>query len=749
MSSLDVLSTLAAISGKKQIKENFTSHKISLLIMINEYCFQIGKRKSEPQKDYDGNAERFPKQQMRNIALNILRFIQGPDIELPELLKILQSNISPKFHETFKERLSEIYNQSLAGFIEYIQSVEILMVEPTPTVPIVHKSSVIGLFLRRMLLAFDKLSFSQVYKLHANFELYYQASLPESDDFHMDFNDTEQLRFESEKSKCRFSRKQAEYFISQQAAMIQSNEKEALPPDHLQDRIREILNYHPDLAEAHFLSYLNNIRVKEYCGAINHLYHCFDRNTLSNQDSKSCADDVGRSFRYAALNLAALHCRFGHKEEALAALREAITLAQETNDNFCLQHALSWLYRLEKDGREELLERSITKTGDLSLSYLTSLGIQSFAQHKAILATQPSEIFEFMMKSDILNCQHSMLELMANSFAQKAALWRTYGKNFMTNLSSQILLHLNTADPMRKGLFHSGEGICLALCNVAVCLIQQGQVKQSREILQHAETRFPSQSQYSHIWIFTQQLIDFDEAIKHGNWHEAEVAVQNMAVVNPTESNLRLAQMYLYRGDFANASKVITKLLDDDSREKETPEFQARTFILQSELHVLSRNYSAALTPLMHGLTICNEYHLDYLTCLFTLHIANVQLLLGISSQALTLLNQVMVSVLTNGSVLDRARANFLYAKCIMAQASKQEKEIRQNAWFAAIGIISNAIDDFNKIEAYDRVRDAMHIQARVYNELGFIAERNKCALNFRQLNEQYESTFQPRTQLL
>ena len=50
--------------------------------------------------------------------------------------------------------------------------------------------------------------------------------------------------------------------------------------------------------------------------------------------------------RYSALNLASLHARFGQVGEAKLALREAIMLAQLAEDHVCLQHILSWLYRL-------------------------------------------------------------------------------------------------------------------------------------------------------------------------------------------------------------------------------------------------------------------------------------------------------------------------------------------------------------------------------------------------------------------
>jgi hypothetical protein len=66
----------------------------------------------------------------------------------------------------------------------------------------------------------------------------------------------------------------------------------------------------------HFLSYLNSLRVKEYCTSIHNLFHYFDRNTQQTGDAgganaKRTEDEVSR--RYSALSLAALHFHFGHK----------------------------------------------------------------------------------------------------------------------------------------------------------------------------------------------------------------------------------------------------------------------------------------------------------------------------------------------------------------------------------------------------------------------------------------------------
>lgn len=63
----------------------------------------------------------------------------------------------------------------------------------------------------------------------------------------------------------------------------------------------------------HYLNYLNSMRVQDIFLSAHSLLHYFDRLILSSNEGKSNGDEgYGRSLRYAALNLASLHCRFGH-----------------------------------------------------------------------------------------------------------------------------------------------------------------------------------------------------------------------------------------------------------------------------------------------------------------------------------------------------------------------------------------------------------------------------------------------------
>lgn len=79
----------------------------------------------------------------------------------------------------------------------------------------------------------------------------------------------------------------------------------------------------------------------------------------------------------------------------MAALKEAIMTAQSANDNVCLQHALTWMYKLTKPtNKKTLIEHSVIKSMEMNLTYVTSLGIQSYTQHAGLSGGNPKQIFE-------------------------------------------------------------------------------------------------------------------------------------------------------------------------------------------------------------------------------------------------------------------------------------------------------------------------------------------------------------------
>ncbi|XP_010130999.1 PREDICTED: anaphase-promoting complex subunit 5 isoform X2 [Buceros rhinoceros silvestris] len=610
------------------------------------------------------------------------------------------------------------------------------------TEPEVHKTSVVGLFLRHMILAYNKLSFSQVYKLYTALQQYFQndEKKPGTDESDMELTNTEELEGKMEKEEldvplreeevsCSgpLSQKQAEYFLSQQASLLKNDETKALTPVSLQKELNNLLKFNPDFAEAHYLSYLNSLRVQDVFSSTHSLLHYFDRLILTGAESKSNGDEgYGRSLRYAALNLAALHCRFGHYQQAELALQEAIRIAQESNDHVCLQHCLSWLYILEQKIFDScvLLEHSVNKS-------------LHFGLPRAFAGKAANKLMDALKDSDLLHWKHSLSELIDISIAQKTAIWRLYGRSTMALQQAQTLLSMNSLEAVNVGVQQNNtESFAVVLCHLAELHAEQGYFPAASEILKHLKERFPSNSQHAQLWMLFDQKIQFERAMNDGRYHTADSLVAGITALNSIEGVYRKAIVLKAQNQMSEAHQLLQKLLIHCQKIKNT-EMVISVLLSIAELYWRSSCHTIALPVLLQALALSREYSLQYLASETLLNLAFSQLILGIPEQALNILHTAIEPVLAHGAVLDKGCAMFLVAKCQVASAASYTPEKKMEALESAIVNLNEAKTYFAKVDCKEQLRDVLYYQARLFHTLGKTQERNKCAMLFRQLHQE------------
>lgn len=319
-----------------------------------------------------------------------------------------------------------------------------------------------------------------------------------------------------------------------------------------------------------------------------------------------------------------------------------------------------------------------------------------------------------MIKSDIMNCQNMYRDLMSNSYSLKASLWSLYGKTQMSSLWSQLLLHLNS-DNVTSGKLYNGEGSCQALCHIANNLLLEGNYRHASMVLKLSRQKFPNEP-FSHHWMLCECLFSFTRTLYNGDWSAAEVAASQMAAVDKWESCFRLAELYIARADYQSAYTCVNNVIDncqEDADYKQTISFKIRAMILLAELQCTSASHNiptSIITVLNSALSFSNLYHLDYLSSIIHMHLANVQLLMGMPSQALKILDKHLVNILTHGGKYDIARAILLYVKCIVADSNNTQEE-RYIIILEATEMLKKVKEDFHKVEARSRVKDVLYLQ--------------------------------------
>jgi len=724
-------------------RDHLTPHRLVVVLLVREYC------------QYKLSVPTISPGERSAVCLLVLSLVQSPDLDLGTTCRKVQEKVPKGLVASWAGGVTRLQEEGVAGVMDLIQSIEKLLTADTAPV---NRSSVLGLLLRRVYLSFDRLTFSEVSALRQQLDHFYRSGkqvlsrLLEKEE-----GDSLEMSLECDETKGEYklpsflpaefstevveevgsvSRKQADLLIAQQASLLQTAESAALPPQELQLEISRILTSCPGLPEAHFLSYLNCVRVKEVVGALHSLYASFNQ-PADHLLAKTSQEEINKGFRYAALNLAAFHSRLNHKEEAMSAIKEAITMAQEASDHTCLQHVLSLLYRtVDSQEKQRLMERCIGKCGELSLSYLSSLGIQSFSQQVASTGSKPGVVLELLTRSDVLNCQHSIAELQAVSFMCKAGAWTQYGRPGLACTLAQLLLQLNTADPARGGNNYSGEPTAIALCSVAIRLESRGFAGQADKVLDMADTMFPAdRSQFSKIISSARSRVMLWRAMARLDWTHATSAVDSLEAAEVPDAKLLRAELFFKEGRLVEARELVQELSVPES---ENVELTVRALLLLADIQCSGGDPAGAVQQLVRAAELATSRRLDQLLHLAGLQLASCQLLLGCHSRSLSLTLSCLAPLLAHGSLTDCARAWLLAAKCKIAASQGSGQAERRAEMLEGANMVARAKEGFSTAGNMARVKDCLYLLARLYHSLQLTQERNMAAGQYKKLDDLY-----------
>uniref|UniRef100_A0A672TEB3 Anaphase-promoting complex subunit 5-like n=2 Tax=Sinocyclocheilus grahami TaxID=75366 RepID=A0A672TEB3_SINGR len=388
-----------------------------------------------------------------------------------------------------------------------------------------------------------------------------------------------------------------------------------------------------------------------------------------------------------------------------------------------------------------LTEDSVKIAAHFCLPYLASLGIQSLVKQGAKQGMPANKLLDALRGTDIMHWKQSLSELIEISLAQTTSIWRMYGKSTMARQQAQLLLNMNSLEPVNFSVQQNNtEAFAVALCHLAELHAEQGLYAVVSDIMKHLKQQFPPHTQHAKLWMLCDLKIQFEKAMNDGKYHLAEPHVTAISALNSTEGLYRKAQLLKALNQTSEASKILQQLQQQCEKSKNI-EMTIRVMLASAELHWDSSGFATALPLLLQALSLSRQHNLQSLTSETLLHLAFTQLMLGIPEQALVLVQDVLESVLAHGSLIDKGRALLLAARCQMALAGAAAQEHRLTALEQAVHTLDEAVVYFSQLDCKERMRDIHYLQARLHHTLGNIAQRNKCSMLFRLLDQELPSS--------
>ncbi|XP_057377041.1 anaphase-promoting complex subunit 5-like [Daphnia carinata] len=740
--------SLPLTSFKLGYDDRVSPFKIAVLVFIREYCTARLAQLGMSPHSYYNSIPPFSSQQCKDFCLLSLELIQCYDVTWEDFEIILEPghyNLSTKIISEFTRSLHQIVKDGASGLLDLGESLEKLLMEPAKGKPMIRKDSVLGIFIRKMVLQMDRMTFEATVELSNNLATYLDKSNKSEDPLEL----------------VQVSRKQAELLVSQQLTMLQRNESLAHSPVNLQKIIDRILHENKDFAEANFLAHLNEMRCQDFGQAEKRLHQSYDQGTISIEGliHSKLEDNLmnNKTFRHASLNMAFLHASFGHHELAVTALCETVALSGEAADHTCLQESLAWFCHLEENPemRLKMMERLVTKSSESNLHYLASLGLAMWTQDCTLAGVEPKRIFEYLHTNDVANCQHSLTDMTLTCLALRAAIWNFYGYPRNALQVSQLLLTLHTGDPTKGNIYYNNEHMHMAVCNIALHLSRQGRYADAESITKFAAGQYANCQQHSQVWKMTDLHVTFYRTLWLGQWDKAELIISQLAVFNRSESLAKMAHLMLCKGDTCQGKLVLNSLEERLSNAKEPNNhrmpnpgwrmgqklrLQVQSMMLRSVLLSARQNFVEALLQISQALDICKKHHMNLQLALVGMQSAEIQLMMNYTANALDLVRKHINIIYTHGSLFEQGMSIFLLARCLLAETGTKlcdsmEFKSKKTEIFP---LLTRAKKIFNQIEAFHHAKDVVFLEALLYHHLGYEKERNTRAMLFKQLDELY-----------
>lgn len=117
----------------------------------------------------------------RDFCVLSLRLLQSPDLSLYELRGLLTSKkyvIPETLIESFDQALSTLNEEGIGNLLDNVDILVKIMNRSDDHLntsgSVIAKSSIVGYYLRRFIVYFDKLTFSEVTKVYEDFQGYYE-----------------------------------------------------------------------------------------------------------------------------------------------------------------------------------------------------------------------------------------------------------------------------------------------------------------------------------------------------------------------------------------------------------------------------------------------------------------------------------------------------------------------------------------------------------------------------------------------
>ncbi len=253
----------------------------------------------------------------------------------------------------------------------------------------------------------------------------------------------------------------------------------------------------------------------------------------------------------AALQMAQVHGKFGHKKESVLALQEAIRIAQQRNTSFVLEYALGWLIMFQpvKIGKiSYVLNRFVLNAMELDLPMLGMWGQLQKAKHLFSNCVNIKRTKEILMDPfPFFHTEKASLLYQNFLLALEGSVLDQCGLRLAGLFCSQ-LLHQMPTESDSIYLREKEEFFALSVSSIARYLYMNGRCVKCLQLLAVAKNMSSSTESMKVLSVCIEE-IKFDRSICLDDFAAAKQHLANIHLLDPSRANYKSAVLLAKYGN--------------------------------------------------------------------------------------------------------------------------------------------------------------------------------------------------------
>ncbi|CAG8480190.1 20735_t:CDS:10 [Racocetra persica] len=362
----------------------------------------------------------------------------------------------------------------------------------------------------------------------------------------------------------------------------------------------------------------------------------------------------------------------------------AIEMARENNDQECLRFALRQIFFLIAFTSNydsmiiKMLDSLISKAKQSNFIYLQSLGELGNSQRQIQQGASPTEVFESLLRSSILNMNCPFKTMRFQGQLLNASVWQIYGNVALSALySSEVIDHSDT----------SPEDLVTAYCQMADLHVSYGNYEQALKLLEESKEKFLGIRRAALQWVVCLEKVLYQKCFardERASIEALEVQLRGSCQddeVLQDDFNYNRA-LYLARIDRPDeAMDLLHELIQKSSRLGSQNQMLVANYYLKlAEIRIETEDPTSALPYVLSALCISERFH--HQSCYFMAKIRLAQILLhfNLATRAKIMIENIMPVILAEHTLRMQSVGHFIYAQCLLGCITRDIRAQREQS---------------------------------------------------------------------